>query len=46
MLPFCSLWRHGGEPGRQEKGKREPIVITSSRMEADKLGDKVTFTGM
>jgi lipopolysaccharide export system protein LptA len=29
----------------QEKGKREPIVITSSRMEADKLGDKVTFTG-
>ncbi len=28
-----------------EKGKREPIVITSSHMEADKLGDKVTFTG-
>ena len=29
----------------QEKGKREPMVITSSHMEADKLGDKVTFTG-
>lgn len=32
---------HGGP----EKGKREPIVITSRRMQADKLGDKVTFTG-
>ncbi len=31
--------------GIQEKGKREPIVITSDRMEADKLGDKITFTG-
>ena len=29
----------------QEKEKREPMVITSSHMEADKLGDKVTFTG-
>jgi lipopolysaccharide export system protein LptA len=29
----------------QEKGKREPMVITSSHMEADKLGEKVTFTG-
>jgi len=29
----------------QEKGKREPMVITSSHMEAEKLGDKVTFTG-
>ena len=28
-----------------EKGKREPMVITSNHMEADKLGDKVTFTG-
>lgn len=27
------------------KGKREPIVITAVRMEADKLGDKVTFKG-
>ena len=31
--------------GGPEKGKREPIVITSRRMQADKLGDKVTFTG-
>lgn len=31
--------------GGTEKGKREPIVITSRRMQADKLGDKVTFTG-
>ncbi len=30
---------------KQLKGKREPIVITASRMEADKLGDKVTFKG-
>ncbi len=29
----------------REKGKREPIVITSNHMEADKLGDRVTFTG-
>lgn len=32
-------------PVRQQKGKREPIVITAGRMEADKLGDKVTFRG-
>jgi lipopolysaccharide export system protein LptA len=31
--------------GGPEKSKREPIVITSRRMQADKLGDKVTFTG-
>ncbi len=29
----------------QDKMKREPMVITSRHMEADKLGDKVTFTG-
>ncbi len=28
-----------------EKRKREPIVITARHMEADQLGDKVTFTG-
>jgi len=28
-----------------EKGEREPIVITSRSMEAEKLGDKVTFKG-
>jgi lipopolysaccharide export system protein LptA len=30
---------------RTEKREREPLVITSTRMEADKLGDKVTFLG-
>lgn len=28
-----------------DKDAREPIVITSNRMEADELGNKVTFTG-
>jgi lipopolysaccharide export system protein LptA len=28
-----------------EKGKREPIVVTSNRMEADQLGERVTFSG-
>jgi lipopolysaccharide export system protein LptA len=37
----AAMSAHGGP----EKGKREPIVITSRRMQADKLGDKVTFTG-
>ena len=31
-------------PGKQEEGKREPVVITSRHMMADKLGDKVTFS--
>jgi len=30
---------------RSDKNAREPIAITSHRMEADKFGDKVTFTG-
>ncbi len=29
----------------REKLKHEPIVITSQHMEAEQLGDKVTFTG-
>lgn len=32
----------GARPG---KNTREPLVITSNRMDAEKLGDKVTFTG-
>lgn len=32
-------------PLAAEKGAREPIVVTASRMEADKLGDTVTFLG-
>jgi lipopolysaccharide export system protein LptA len=30
---------------RHDKNEREPLVITSNRMEAEKLGDKVTFSG-
>jgi lipopolysaccharide export system protein LptA len=30
---------------RSSKNTREPLVITSDRMDAEKLGDKVTFTG-
>jgi lipopolysaccharide export system protein LptA len=31
--------------GRPSKNVREPLVITSNSMNAEKLGDKVTFTG-
>ncbi len=31
--------------GQPVSKKEEPIVVTSTRMEAEKLGDKVTFTG-
>ncbi len=31
--------------GQEPAGKREPIVITSARMEADNLGERVTFAG-
>ena len=30
---------------RSDKNSREPIAITSHRMDADKFGDTVTFTG-
>ncbi len=30
---------------KTDTAEREPIVVTSNRMEAEKLGDKVTFTG-
>jgi lipopolysaccharide export system protein LptA len=33
------------DSGVWEKGKREPIVVTSDRMEADELGSTVTFIG-
>ncbi|MGC1454517.1 MAG: LptA/OstA family protein [Nitrospirota bacterium] len=29
---------------RRDRNMREPLVITSNRMHAEKLGDKVTFT--
>jgi len=31
--------------GQPAKKNQEPVVITSNRMEAEKLGDKVTFIG-
>jgi lipopolysaccharide export system protein LptA len=34
-----------GNAARPDKKEREPIVITSDSMEAEKLGDTVTFTG-
>ena len=40
-LCIAAMPRAGGLP----EGRREPIVITASRMEADKLGDKITFKG-
>jgi lipopolysaccharide export system protein LptA len=40
---FC-MAASTGDPARLE-GKREPIVITANRLEADKLGDTVTFRG-
>jgi lipopolysaccharide export system protein LptA len=44
LLIIASLLFVAAVPdGRPAKGRREPIVITASRMEADKLGDKVTF---
>lgn len=33
------------DPAALEKEKREPIVVTSDRMEADELGSTVTFIG-
>ena len=37
---------HGPEKEKEEqKQEQEPIVITSRLMEAEKLSDKVTFTG-
>ncbi|HSQ77357.1 MAG TPA: lipopolysaccharide transport periplasmic protein LptA [Nitrospirota bacterium] len=46
LLILASLFLAAATPtDNKEKGKREPMVITSSHMKADKLGDKVTFTG-
>lgn len=44
LLSFFLL-AAGPVPFAPEKGKREPVVITSKRMEAERLGDKVTFLG-
>ncbi len=38
LLPLSGL-------AKLKSDKREPIVITANRMEADKLGDKISFKG-
>ncbi len=45
LASLCLLGTAEGRNDSQGKEKREPIVITSNRMEADRLGSKVTFTG-
>jgi lipopolysaccharide export system protein LptA len=45
ILPAILLIAATARPLAVEKGKREPIVVTAQRMEAEKLGDVVTFMG-
>jgi lipopolysaccharide export system protein LptA len=46
LLIFASLLLAAATPAdNPDKQKREPVVITSRQMKADKLGDRVTFTG-
>jgi lipopolysaccharide export system protein LptA len=48
LLLFAALCISAAAPALAftlEKGKREPIVVTSNRMEADQLGELVTFSG-
>jgi lipopolysaccharide export system protein LptA len=46
LLLAASLFLIAATSGNARPGKnsREPLVITSNRMHAEKLGDKVTFT--
>ena len=44
VLLAATTGAQGPEKEREEQ-EQEPIVITSRLMEAEKLGDKVTFTG-
>ena len=43
MLAALLLMGAAREPLSLEKGGREPMVVTSDRMEADQLGSTVTF---
>src|SRR5690242_18877379 len=49
LLIIASVAALAGGPSHaappEKKKEAEPIVITSDRMEAEKLGDKVTFSG-
>jgi len=43
MLAALLLMGAAREPFSPDKGSREPMVVTSDRMEADQLGSTVTF---
>jgi lipopolysaccharide export system protein LptA len=45
MIAALCLLGPGSASRALEKGDREPIVVTSARMEADELGNTVTFVG-
>lgn len=47
MLLVAAIFLLGAaaDPASVERRKREPIVVTSDRMEADELGTTVTFIG-
>ncbi len=45
LLLAPALMAAAAPPPATEKGVREPIVVTAKRMEADKLGDVITFFG-
>lgn len=45
LLIFLSLLAAMPVYASQEEEKKEPIVITAKRMEANRLGSKVTFLG-
>lgn len=46
LFLVAALFLIAATPGsaHRDKNTREPLVITSNRMHAEKLGDKVTFT--
>ena len=45
LIAALCLLGSASVPVALEKGDREPMVVTSARMEADELGNTVTFVG-
>jgi lipopolysaccharide export system protein LptA len=45
MIAALCLLAPASASAALEKGNREPMVVTSARMEADELGNRVTFVG-
>lgn len=45
MIVALSLLAPASASVALEQGEREPLVVTSARMEADELGNTVTFVG-